>query len=163
MTTAEIVVVGRPSALAEVLASKGALPVLEADDKQPIQPGRVYLAPPGYHLLVEREGWLSLSVDELVHFSRPSIDVLFESAADAHGAGVVGVLLSGANDDGARGLKRVRDLGGTTIAQAPATALVTTMPESALALDAASHVLPLDDIGPFLAQLEPARLAKCQP
>lgn len=151
---------GRPSALAEVLASKGVLSVREADDKEPIQPGNVYVASPGYHLLVEREGWFSLSVDELVHFSRPSIDVLFESAAEARTTGAVGVLLSGANEDGALGLKRIREAGGTTVAQAPATALVPAMPEAAIAMNAATHVLPLDEIGTFLARLEPAPAAR---
>jgi two-component system, chemotaxis family, protein-glutamate methylesterase/glutaminase len=153
---------GRPSALAEVLAAKGQLPVREAEDKEPIQPKRVFLAPPGYHLLVERAGWFSLSVDELVNYSRPSIDVLFESAADAFGPVVMGVLLSGANDDGASGLRRIRELGGDTLVQEPSTALVPTMPEAAILRGAAAHVLPLDQIGPFLAELDPAHPARCQ-
>lgn len=154
---------GRPSAMAEVLGSKCALHVREADDKEPIEPRRVYVAPPGYHLLVEKGGWFSLSVDELVHFSRPSIDVLFESAADALGRGVVGVLLSGASEDGANGLQRIRAVGGTTLVQAPETALVPTMPAAAVRLGAAGQVLPSDEIGTFLAQLEPVHPPRCQP
>ncbi len=154
---------GRPSALADVLSSKAKLDVREAEDKEPIQPQRVYVAPPGYHLLVERAGWFSLSVDELVNFSRPSIDVLFESAADALGPSVLGVLLSGANDDGAEGLRRIRERGGATLVQEPSTALVPTMPEAAIARGAAAHVLPLDQIGTFLAQLTPALPARQRP
>ena len=144
-----------PSLLADVLGARCALSVREADDKEPVERG-VYLASPDYHLLVEASRCFSLSVDEHVHFSRPSIDVLFESAAAVYGATLVGVLLSGANDDGARGLARVRAVGGITIVQDPATALVATMPESALALGCVDHMLPPAAIGPFLTALHAA-------
>ena len=144
-----------PSHLAEVLSARCALPVREADDKEPVERG-VYLAAPDYHLLVEASRRFSLSVDDQVHFSRPSIDVLFESAAEAFGPQLVAVLLSGANDDGARGLACVRRAGGTTVVQSPATAIVATMPESALALGCVEHMLAPAAIGPFLAALHVA-------
>ena len=138
--------------LAEVLASRCALPVKEAEDKEPVTQGTVYLAPAGYHLLIESDRWFSLSVDELVHFSRPSIDVLFESAADTYGAGLLGVLLTGANADGARGLESIQKAGGRTIVQSPATAVAPAMPEAALRLIRPDLVLPVAEIGPTLAR-----------
>jgi two-component system chemotaxis response regulator CheB len=143
----------RPSHLAEVLAVRCALPVKEAEDKEPLAPGTVYLGVPNYHLLIEKKGCFSLSIDERVHFSRPSIDVLFESAADAYGPALIGVLLSGANQDGAAGLARIKEKGGLTIVQSPDTASMPTMPAAAIRLAAADHVLPLAEIGPFLARL----------
>jgi two-component system chemotaxis response regulator CheB len=141
---------GRPSGLAGVLGASTALPVKEAEDKEPIRAGMVYLASPSYHLLVEKDRCFALSVDEPVHFSRPSIDVLFESAADAFGKGLVGVLLSGANEDGARGLLGIRRAGGFTIVQSPETAASRQMPESALRLEAADRVSNLATIGELL-------------
>ncbi len=141
-----------PSHLARVLGARCALPVREADDKEPIEAG-VYLAAPDYHLLVESSRCFSLSVDDPVHFSRPSIDVLFESAAEVYGPELAAVLLSGANDDGARGLARVRQAGGITIAQSPDSATMATMPQSALALGCVDHMLAPAAIGPFLAAL----------
>lgn len=128
------------------------LKVVDAEDKQPIARGTVYLAPANYHLLVER-GELNLSVDEAVAFSRPSIDVLFESAADAYGKGVVGVVLTGANEDGARGAIRIKERGGFLVAQDPATAEAPRMPEAAIAKAGVDRILPLDRIGPFLVEL----------
>ncbi|MEO8554578.1 MAG: chemotaxis protein CheB, partial [Kofleriaceae bacterium] len=116
----------------ELLRSAGRRPAFEAEDKQPLEPRTIYVAPPNYHLLIERSGTLALSVDEVVNFSRPSIDVLFESAADAFRNRVSGVLLSGANDDGARGLERIAALGGRAYVQAPASAAHATMPDAAL-------------------------------
>jgi two-component system chemotaxis response regulator CheB len=145
----------RPSHLVEVLERRCRLPVKEAEDKEPLAPATVYLAVPNYHLLIEKKGYFSLSIDERVHFSRPSIDVLFESAADAYGPALVGVLLSGANQDGAAGLARIKEKGGLTIVQSPDTASVPTMPLAALRLAAVDHVLPLAEIGPFLARLSP--------
>ena len=139
------------SSLVNLLAHRSALAVVEADDKMPIEPGHVYVAPPDYHLLVET-GSLALSTDELVRYSRPSVDVLFESAADAYGAGVIGVVLTGANDDGARGLSRVRRLGGVGVVQDPATAERREMPEAAIAAGA-DHVVPLSEIAPLLVEL----------
>jgi two-component system chemotaxis response regulator CheB len=149
---------GRPSQLASVLALHSKLPVRETDDKQPFTPGTIYVAPPNYHLLLEKTGCLSLSVEDPVLFSRPSIDVLFESAAEAYGPATVGVLLSGANEDGARGLRRIADGGGLTVVQDPATASARAMPEAAMRLLEPDHVLPLPGIGALLAGLPSATL-----
>ena len=131
---------------ASVMQGMVSLPVREAEDKEPFTAPGVYLAPPDYHLLVEPGGVLALSTDEPVSFSRPSIDVLFESAADAYGAGVLGDLLTGANHDGTRGLTRIRAAGGVAIVQDPKTAESPEMPTAAIASGAASAVLPLGDI-----------------
>jgi two-component system chemotaxis response regulator CheB len=138
--------------LAELLGAHCALDVCEAEDKQALLPGSVLLAPPDYHLLVE-PGAVALSVDEPVHFSRPSIDVLLTSAADAYGDGAVGVVLTGANDDGAAGLARIVARGGTAILQDPATAERREMPDAALAASPGARVLTLGDIGRMLADL----------
>lgn len=144
---------GRPSLLSQVLSPHCALPVHEVDDKEAIAAATVYVAPPNYHLLMEKTGHFSLSVDDLVHFSRPAIDVLFESAADVYEASLVGILLSGANEDGARGIARIKAGGGTTIVQAPADTQVRTMSEAAMRLTQPDHVLSANDIGPLLVQL----------
>ncbi len=128
-------------ALQAALQRHLARPVVEAADKDPIEPGHVYVAPPDYHLLVE-VGSFALSVDERVQHARPSIDVLFESAADAYGAGVIGVVLTGANADGAAGLARIAARGGVAIVQDPETAEAREMPEAALA-----------GLGPLLGEL----------
>jgi len=142
----------RPSGLVPALQQVCVLPVREAEDKEPAEPGVVYLASPNYHLLLEKNRHFSLSTDEPVHFSRPAIDVLFESAADAYGAELCGILLSGANEDGARGLQRIRAVGGLTAVQAPSTAVARVMPEAALVLDAAEVALEPHALGPWLAQ-----------
>jgi two-component system chemotaxis response regulator CheB len=128
------------------------LDVVDSVDKEWIKPGTVYLAPANYHLLVER-GELSLSVDEAVAYSRPSIDVLFESAADAYGPGVIGVVLTGANADGARGAAMIKNRGGFVVVQDPATAESPAMPSAAIAATRVDRILPLDRIGPFLVEL----------
>ncbi len=128
------------------------LNVVDADDKQWIRPGYVYLAPANYHLLVE-QGEFSLSVDEAVAYSRPSVDVLFESAADAYREAVVGVILTGANADGARGVARIKESGGFVIVQDPNTAEAPQMPQAAIASTVVDRILPLDRIGPFLVEL----------
>ena len=128
------------------------LDVVDADDKQWIHPGTVYLAPANYHLMVER-GELNLSVDARVEYSRPSIDVLFESAARAYAAAVVGVVLTGANADGARGAAAITRRGGFVIVQDPKTAAAPAMPEAAIAAARVDRILPLDRIGPFLVEL----------
>jgi len=138
-----------PGALESLLQARTPLPVLEAGDKDPIVPGRLYVAPPDYHLLVEA-GSFALSVDERVQFARPSIDVLFESAAVAYRERVVGIVLTGANADGAAGLAAIKERGGVAIVQDPGTAERRTMPDAAIAATVADAVLPLDDIGPFL-------------
>lgn len=131
----------RPSLLCDIFQPRCALPLREAQDKEPVEPGTVYFAPPDYHLLVDAGPTLALSVDAPVHFSRPSIDVLFESAADAYGARLVGLLLSGANQDGAGGLAAIHARGGHAIVQDPASAAVPTMPEAALARCAPDRIL----------------------
>lgn len=146
----------RPSCLAEVFANDCPLVCKEAEDKEPIAPGTLYVAPPNYHLLVERTSCLSLSMDDPVHFSRPSIDVLFESAADAYGPRLVAALLTGANEDGAAGLARVRERGGVTIVEDPESAVAPAMPTAALRLSRQHEVLPLRRIGPRLAALSSA-------
>ena len=139
------------------LASRSILPVIEAEDKDAIEAGRVYLAPADYHLLIE-PGSLALSTDERVQFSRPSIDVLFDSAADSYGARAVGVLLTGANEDGARGLAHLKQVGAMTIVQEPSTAERTEMPQAAIKRDAATLVLPLEDIASHLAGMDEVAL-----
>jgi two-component system chemotaxis response regulator CheB len=126
-----------PSLLSEVLAARTRLDVREARDKEPIAPATIYVAPPDYHLLVERERTLSLSRDPAVHYTRPAIDVLFESAAIAFGRALAGVLLTGANADGARGLAAIRAAGGRVAVQDPSTAPSPTMPAAGLAALAA--------------------------
>lgn len=146
----------RPSLLVEIFGPKCALPVQEALDKDPIRPGNVYFAPPDYHLLVDRgpEGpLLSLAADDPVNFSRPSIDVLFESAADLYGPRLLGLVLTGASHDGAAGLLAVHRAGGYTLVQDPATAMAPTMGLAALALVPADRVMPLAGIAGFLKSL----------
>jgi two-component system chemotaxis response regulator CheB len=139
----------RDGALAQLLGTQGSRRVQDAVDKVALEPSNVYIAPPDYHLLVER-GSLALSVDERIQFARPSIDVLFESAADAYGSGVIGIILTGANEDGARGLARIKESGGVAVIQDPAEAVRSTMPEAALAATAVDAILPLETIGKFV-------------
>lgn len=140
----------RRSVLAEVFDAKCRLRVIEAEDKEPILPGTALFAPPDYHLLIERDGTVALSNEALVFFSRPSIDVAFESAADAWGAAVIAIILSGANQDGARGLRAIADAGGTVLVQDPAGATARAMPEAAIRLCPEAKVLSLEDIAAFL-------------
>ncbi len=140
----------RPSLLVDIFQPKCRLRVTEALDKEPVEPGTIYFAPPDYHLLIDEGPQLALAADELVHFSRPSIDVLFESAADAYGARLVGVVLSGANSDGAMGLKSVQSAGGTTLVQRPDTAVAQTMPQAALEAAPGSGSLTLEQLAQLL-------------
>lgn len=126
--------------------------VKEAEEKEQPVPGTLYVAPAGYHLLIEMDESFSLSNEAPVNWARPSIDVLFETAADAYRERLIGVLLTGANQDGARGLKRIRHLGGLTLVQEPREATVPTMPEAAIALDAADKVLTLEQISAALIE-----------
>jgi two-component system chemotaxis response regulator CheB len=137
---------GRRSELTTLFATRCRVRVGEGEDKAPIEPGTVTFAPPDYHMLVEPGGTISLSADEPVFFSRPSIDVLFESAADAYGPGLVGVVLTGANEDGALGLRAVAEAGGVTLVQDPATAYARAMPQAAIAACGQATVLPLGGI-----------------
>ena len=123
--------------------------VQDVEDKTTLEPGHVYVAPPDYHLLVER-GRLALSLDERVKYARPSIDVLFESAAYAYGPGAIGIILTGANEDGAAGLAEIKRRGGVAVVQDPADATRRAMPDAAIAATAADAILPLEDIGKFL-------------
>jgi two-component system chemotaxis response regulator CheB len=144
----------RPSYLAQIFLQKCALPVCEAADKEPVRPGTVYFAPPDYHLLIDAGPTLALSADEPVNYSRPSIDVLFESAADVDGERLLGVILTGANEDGAAGLAAVHAAGGITIVQQPESAQVKQMVVSALSRNPASHVLDLEGISAVLHTLD---------
>jgi len=136
-------------ALAELLALQTTRPVVDIEDKLPIEPRSVYVAPPDYHVLVER-GSFALSLDDRVQFARPSIDVLFESAADAYRERLVGVILTGANEDGAAGLRRIKQRGGVAVIQDPAQAVRRSMPDAAIAATVADAVLPVEEIGKFL-------------
>ncbi len=140
-------------ALAERLATIARMPLTEPCDKDPIEPGHVYTAPANYHLLVDRNGSVSLSIDPRVRWSRPSIDVLFESAALAWGSGLVAVLLSGANSDGVDGLAAVKAAGGRTIAQNPAGAESPWMPRAAIDAGVVDEILDVAAIAPRLIQL----------
>lgn len=144
----------RPSVLAEIFARKCAVPVREAEDKETIASGTVYFAPNNYHLLVDQDSQLALSVDDPVHHSRPSVDVLFESAADVYKERLLGIILTGANDDGASGLAAVHDAGGVTVVQRPDTARAPHMALSALKLRPADWVLTLDEIAGLLRTLD---------
>jgi two-component system chemotaxis response regulator CheB len=135
--------------LAELLRLRIQRPVLDVEDKMTIERRHVYISPPDYHLLVQR-GSFALSLDERVQYSRPSIDVMFESAAYAYGRGVIGIILTGANEDGAAGLALIKRRGGVAVIQDPAGAVRRTMPEAAIAATAADAILPLEEIGNFL-------------
>ena len=140
----------RPSRLADIFSRKCTLPVREAEDKQPVEAGTVYFAPPDYHLLLDVGPALALSTDEAVNFSRPSIDVLFESARDIYGHRLVAMLLTGASHDGAAGIHAIRCAGGCGIVQRPDTAQAPLMPESALKRGPVDFVLTLEEIAALL-------------
>ena len=146
----------RDSLLAEIFRIRLALPVHEAADKESIMPGTVYFAGAGYHLAIEADRSFSLSCEPPLHFSRPSIDILMESAADAYGAGLAGILLTGANDDGAAGLLRIQECGGLTIVQDPSEAQVAVMPAAALGICTPDKILKLKDIHTLLMTLDPS-------
>ena len=130
------------------------LPVKDADEKEPVKPGSIYFAPPNYHLLIEKDRTFSLSVDNLVNFSRPAIDVLFESAAEVYHDKLIGIVLTGGNQDGAKGLKTIKENGGLAIVQDPANAQTDIMPQAALNAVEADHIMSLPEIGRFLAGLD---------
>ncbi len=129
------------------------LPVKEAGDKEAIEAGTIYFAPPNYHLLINDDKTFSLSVDDKVNYARPSIDVLFESAVDVYAPWIVGVILTGANNDGAEGLRLIKERGGIAIVQDPQTAESAYMPKAALAATKVDYVLPLPEIGKLLLEL----------
>ncbi len=139
--------------LVELLQRHTGLTVVEAEDKTVLAPATVFLAPPDYHLLVEAGGSLALSTEGPVRSARPSIDVLFETAADAYGPALLGVLLTGASADGATGLAHLKSRGGRAIVQDPATAECATMPAAGIAATAVDYILPLERIGDYLVSL----------
>jgi two-component system chemotaxis response regulator CheB len=140
--------------LRELLQQRCAVPVSEGEDKETTLPGRVYLAPADYHLLVEN-GNFALSTEAPVLYARPSIDVLFESAADAYGEKVIGVILTGASAGGARGVSTIKKRGGMIVVQDPATAESPVMPDAAIAAADVDRILPIAEIAPFLVGLCP--------
>jgi two-component system chemotaxis response regulator CheB len=138
--------------MAELLAGESALPVSEPEDKEALVAGHVYVAPADYHLLVE-PGWVALSTEGPVSHARPSVDVLFESAADAYGPGVVGVVLTGLNRDGASGCARIKRRGGLVLVQDPKTAESDQMPSAAIAAAAVDRISTLNELSAFLGEL----------
>ncbi|MBB1282743.1 chemotaxis protein CheB [Flavisolibacter sp. BT320] len=141
------------SVLAEVLRDKTGWQVREAEEKDSIEPGTIYLAPADYHLLVEKDYTFSLDYSEKIHYSRPAIDVTFETAAEAYGSNVIALLLSGANHDGAAGLKMIKAAGGFVMVQDPAEAVVAYMPKYAIEHVAVDRVLPVKEVGHLVRSL----------
>lgn len=139
------------AALARFVESNIQMPVFDAEDGQPLNSGGVYLAPADYHVLVEDDR-IRLSLEGPVNYSRPSIDLLFESAADEYGNGVIAVVMTGANDDGARGVRRIKEAGGTVLVQDPSTAEAPAMPDAAIKATKVDRILPLPDISRFLLE-----------
>ena len=139
--------------LAKFLDNACKVSVREAEEKEKAIPGHVYLAPPNYHLLVEKDGFISLSVEARVSYARPSIDVLFESAAEAYKGGLIGIVLTGANSDGSKGLKRIKECRGLTIVQDPNTAQAEAMPRAAIGATNVDHIMPLTEIGQLLNKI----------
>lgn len=149
---------GSGDGLAKLLDELSDIQVKEADEGEFAKAGVVYLAPANYHLLLESNGQLALSIDPVVNFARPAIDVLFESAAASYGPALIGVILTGAANDGARGLARIRQSGGYTIVQDPVDAAMDSMPKNALALGSADRVVKLDELPALLSYLEGVRV-----
>lgn len=147
----------RANMLVPLLQAKCEIAVKEAEDKEVLAPGAVYFAPSDYHLLVETKESLALSIDEAVNYSRPSIDVLFQSAADTYGPGLVGVVLTGANHDGAAGLRAIVDAGGLAVVEDPASAYAADMPLAALEACPSARIMNLDAIAAYLSTLGAAR------
>lgn len=146
----------RPSLLVPIFAARCALPVCEPVDRDPVRPGTVYVAPPDYHLMVDRGPVIAFSTDEPVRYSRPSIDVLFESAADVYGRKLAGIVLSGANDDGADGLATIAREGGVALVQDPATAAASAMCVAALDRARGARALALPAMADYLRSLGPS-------
>lgn len=136
--------------LTQILKKRTPLNVLEGEEKEKIKPGCVYIAPAGYHMLIESDKTISLSNDEMVNYSRPSVDVLFESAAEVYRGKTIGVILTGANSDGALGMKKVKQFGGLTIVQDPKTAEADSMPKEAIKMTDINHIEKLDKIADLL-------------
>ena len=136
------------------------LRVKESENREMIKPGTVYLAPPNYHLLIEKDKTFSFSTDDRVNYCRPSIDVLFESAADVYGSKLIGIILTGANNDGALGMKKIKKQGGLTIVQDPSTSEVEIMPSSVIQLTTVDYIFPLEEIGPLLVKINDTLVKK---
>jgi two-component system chemotaxis response regulator CheB len=145
---------GRQSQLVEVFQQRVMVPVREAGDKEEIIPGTLYFAPAGYHLLLENDRSFSLSCDAPVHFARPAIDIMMETAAEVYGARLAGVLLTGANEDGAQGMAAIGRAGGMTVVQDPQEASVDVMPLEAIRIRPPDLILPLEQIKRLLLMLE---------
>lgn len=139
----------------EIFNDRYDIKIKEAEEKEKLAKGTVYLAPPNYHLLIEKDGSFSLSIDERVSYARPAIDVLFETAADAFGEKLVGVIMTGSNHDGAAGLRRIKQCGGLTIVQEPKTAFSSFMPQEAINHVIPHHIFDLQEIILFLKSLDP--------
>jgi two-component system chemotaxis response regulator CheB len=139
--------------LIHILNDMRKLKVKEADEKEIPMPGMAYIAPPNYHLLVEPDHAFTLTVDERVNYARPSIDVLFETAAEAYRHKLIGIILTGANNDGSKGVKRIKEMGGLVIVQDPDTAEVDSMPRAAMLATTVDHLLPLEEIAALLNKL----------
>jgi two-component system chemotaxis response regulator CheB len=142
----------------DILGTSILLKIKEADEKEKIENGTIYIAPAAYHLLIEKDCTFSLLVDERVNYAIPSIDVLFESAADAYGDTLIGVILTGANNDGALGLKKIKDMGGVAIVQDPLTADASYMPAAAIATVNPDYITPLQNITDLLIALDKTNL-----
>ncbi|MDF2448562.1 MAG: chemotaxis protein CheB [Bacteroidota bacterium] len=140
-----------------ILNNTCSLTIKEADEKEKIRPGFIYFPPPNYHLMIENDKTFSLTIDAKVNYARPSIDVLFESAADAYGRHLIGIILTGSNSDGTLGLQRIKDQGGLTIVQDPSDAEYNPMPKSATSIKP-DHILPFKEILLFLTNLNQALL-----
>jgi len=136
--------------LIHILNETGKLKVKEADEKEVPSSGHAYLAPPNYHLLVETDHTFTLTIDERVNYARPSIDVLFETAAEAYKEQLIGIILTGANADGSRGLKKIHELGGLVIVQDPESAEVDSMPRAALKATPVDHVVTIEEMARLL-------------
>ena len=138
------------SSLSELLSTKSSIPTQEVEDKDPILPGNIYLAPSDYHLLAEKNFTFSLDYSEKINFSRPSLDVTFESAADVYGSSLIGIILSGANEDGTKGLLTIKNNGGIIVAQEPRTAQMPLMPQYAIDHAAIDYILGIDEMADFI-------------
>lgn len=138
----------------EILDGMSHIRIKEAEEKEEIKQGIAYIAPPNYHLLIENDRTFSLSGEERINFSRPSIDILFECAADVYGKSLIGIVLTGLNYDGAAGLKEIKKRGGLAIVEDPATAEWASMPESALEATEVDYIVPLEEIVPLLIKLQ---------
>jgi two-component system chemotaxis response regulator CheB len=141
------------SLLTQLLQEKTTWQVKEAEEKEPVLPGTIYIAPADYHLLIEKDRTFSLDYSEKVHYSRPSIDVTFEAAADVYGPAVIALLLSGANQDGTEGLQKIKEAGGYVIVQDPAEAAVSFMPQYAVGHIAVDRVVPMHEVTPLIHSL----------